>query len=337
MKKLLSHKKTRRILIVVLIILAVVLLIYFVRKGKNQTVETTVQKGSITEDLVLTGSVKADKHVVLYFPTGGKISAVYVKEGQWVYRGQSLTSLDKTVLNSAYMQALNAYRNSQAAAENVLDSVKDHSTDETYAQKATRTAAESARDSAYDAVQAAQYNLNNATLHAPFAGFVTSLPFPNPGVNVNMTDAQVELLDPESIYFEVEADQSEVTKIKEEMPVVVILDSFRDKELVGVVSFVSFSPKALEASTIYEVKVELDKESFEGLQPRIGMSGDARFIISQKDDVLYVPTRFVNTDSDGQYVNLGKPGNKVRVETGIEGEDNIEIVSGVKEGDVLFD
>jgi len=34
---------------------------------------------------------------------------------------------------------------------------------------------------------------------------------------------------------------------------------------------------------------------------------------------------------------LGKLGNKVRVEVGIDGEDAVEIKSGVKEGDVLYD
>jgi HlyD family secretion protein len=215
--------------------------------------------------------------------------------------------------------------------------VKDHSTDETLAQKATRTAAESARDSAYDAVKAAEYNLNNSTLYAPFAGVITSLPFPNPGVNVSFTDAQVELVDPESIYFEVEADQSEVTSIKEGMQVSIVLDSFREKTVVGKVTFVSFTPKANQVSTIYKVKVALDKDSLGDLVPRVGMSGDASFIISQKDDALFVPTRFVNTDAGGKYVNLGKMGNKVKVETGIEGGDVIEIVSGVAEGDVLYD
>ncbi len=335
-KKLFANKKIRWILISLLIV-GVFLAVFLTKKSKNQIDSTTVERGPVKEELVLTGSVKADKHVILYFPTSGKISSVYVKEGQWVYKGQLLTSLDKTVLNSTYMQALNSYRNYQAVAENVLDSVKDHDADESYAQKATRTAAESARDSAYDAVKAAEYNLRNATLYAPFAGYVTSLPFPNPGVNVNLTEAQVELLDPESIYFEVEADQSEVTEIKEGMPVTIILDSFRDKEISGTVLFVSYSPKAGESSTIYEVKVDLNDDSLGDLQPRIGMSGDARFVVSQKEDALYVPTLFINSDKDGKYVNLGKIGNKVRVETGIEGEENTEIVSGVNEGDVLFD
>lgn len=336
MKKILA-KKWLRILVVLIAVLAIALPFIFSGKNKKGVEKVTVERGEIREEMILTGAINADKHAVLYFPTSGKISWVYVKEGQLVKRGQALTSLDKTVLNSAYMQALNTYKSYQASAENTLDSVKNHSSDETYAQKATRTAAETARDSAYDAVKSAEYNLNNSTLYAPFYGVVTSLPFPNPGVNVGFTDPQVEIIDPESIYFEVEADQSEVISLKEGMLVNIILDSFRDKEISGKVSFISYSPKAGETSTIYKVKIELNKDSLDGLEPRIGMSGDAKFVISEKKDTLYVPLKFVNSDKDGKYVNLGKIGNKVRVETGIENEDSIEITKGVNEGDILYD
>lgn len=333
--KLLTKKWFR----IVLIVFVAVLIAVGVSRSKNKkaTDQTMVQRGHISDELVLTGTVEAEEHVILYFPTAGKIAGVYVKEGDWVKKGQALTSLDKTVLNSTYQQALNNYRNYQAAAENVLDQVKDHSADETYAQKATRTAAEVARDNAYDAVKAAEYNLRNATILAPFDGFVTFLPFPNPGVNVIMTDAQVELLDPESIYFSVDADQNEVVSIKEGMQVIVVLDSERDRNLSGIVTFVSYSPKSGEASTLYEVKISFNEGTLSDFSPRLGMSGDAKFILSEKDDALFVPSQFINSDKDGKYVNLDKLGNKVRVETGLESETDTEIVSGVSEGDTLYD
>jgi len=310
---------------------------YFNNKAKGVSVTTTVQKGEVKEELVLTGSVEADKHAKLYFPTAGKIAGVYVKEGDWVKKGRALISLDQTALNTVYQQALNNYRNYQAAAENALDIVKDHSKDETFAQKATRTAAEVARDNAYDAVTAAKYNLDNSILFAPFGGLITSLPFSSPGVNVGYTDLQVEILDPASIYFEVEADQSEVINIKEKQNVVIVLDSYKSRELSGTVSFVGFTPKPGETGTIYKVKVQLTNSEVENILPRIGMTGDANFVLSQKEDVLYAPPKFIHSDKDGKYVNIGGKNNKVRVTIGIEGEERVEIVSGIKEGDILYD
>jgi RND family efflux transporter MFP subunit len=323
------------------VILAVVLIavgvFFFKSKNGADTETTTVQKGTVKEELILTGVVAADKHANLAFPASGKISWVGVTEGQKVYKGQALTSLDKTTLNAAYQQALNNHRSYQAAADSSIDSVKDHAADESFAQKATRTAAEVARDNAYDAVKAAKYNLDNSTLFAPFAGIISSLPFTSPGVNVSFTDTQVEIVDPSTIYFDVSADQSEVIEIKEGQAVTVILDSYSDEELNGKVVFISYTPKPGEAGAVYKVKTVFNELAFGETLPRIGMTGDAKFILSQKDEVLNVPPRFVNSDKDGKYVNLGKMGNKVRVEVGIEGEDSVEIISGVKEGDVLYD
>lgn len=323
--------------IVIVVMLGFGWYLFSSKKAKDLVVTTTVQKGEVKEELVLTGMIKADKHVLLSFPTSGKISGVYVKEGEWVKKGRTLTALDRTTLNTAYQQALNTYKSYQAAAENTVDSVKGHAGDETFAQKATRTLAEVARDSAYDSVKAAQYNLANATLYAPFDGVVATLYFPSAGVNVSFTDTQVEILDPASIYFDVEADQSEIINIKDKQEVEIVLDSYRDKTFTGVVSFVAYTPKVGVAGTAYKIKVEFKKDSLNGMLPRIGMSGDAKFILSQKANIINVPARFVNSDKDGKYVNLGKAGNKVRVTVGIEGEESVEITSGAKEGDILYD
>ena len=333
---MLKKIKKRYWVILAVIILVVAGFVYF-NKSKNGTVTTIVQKGEVKEELILTGSVKASKYAMLYFPANGKISGVYVKEGDWVKKGRALTSLDKTTLNTTYQQALNTHKNYQAAAENALDTVKDHSKDETFAQKATRTAAEVARDNAYDAVLAAKYNLDNSTLFAPFEGLVASLPFSSPGVNVSYADMQVELVDPSSIYFEVEADQSEVITLKVNQKVLIVLDSYRNKEFIGTVAFVGFTPKPGASGTVYRIKVNITGDEFKNILPKIGMTGDAKFTLSQKDNVLYTEPKFVHSDKDGKYVNMGRKDKKVRVTIGIEGEDRVEIVSGVKEGDLLYD
>ncbi len=340
MKILKKFKLTRKKLIMVAILaMALGGFFFFRARNKKEVAVATVQRGNVREELVLTGAVKAEKHINLSFPTSGKISWVGVAEGQKVYKGQGLASLDRTVLNSAYQQALNTYKDKQAAAEKVEDDVKDHSSDETFAQKSTRTTAQVARDSAYDAVTAAEYNLKNATILAPFAGIVTSLPFPFPGVNISVTDRIVEILDPATVYFEVDADQNEVTNIKVGQEVTVVFDSFSGKELNGKVTFVAFTPKAGETGTVYKIKIKfMDTVSLDSDSIKIGMTGDARFTLSQKEDVLFVPAEFVISDTTGKYLRLGKVSNKTYIETGLIGEERIEIVSDkVEEGDIVYD
>lgn len=220
----------------------------FGKKPKTEVFTAEVEQGTIRQELVLTGSVNADKYAKLSFATSGKIAWVNVKEGQEVKKGQALTGLDTTTLNVTYQDAINTYRKYQATAENILDQVKDHSGDETYVQKDTRTTAEVNRDNAYDAVTSAKYNLDNAQLYAPFAGIISSLPFTSPGVNVSSLDTQVEIVDPSTIYFDVDADQNDVTNVNVGQEVRIVLDPYQDKEIMGKVTFISYTPKAGESN-----------------------------------------------------------------------------------------
>jgi len=67
------------------------------------------------------------------------------------------------------------------------------------------------------------------------------------------------------------------------------------------------------------------------------MTGDVRFSLEKRDDVLYAPSQFIKADRKGKYVNLGSIKNKVYIKTGLEGEEYTEIKEGVKEGDILYD
>jgi HlyD family secretion protein len=183
----------------------------------------------------------------------------------------------------------------------------------------------------------AKQNLANASLKAPFDGVIASITHPYTGINTSLTESQIEIVNPYTIYFQVSADQSEVGDISVGQEVNVVLDSFPDKEFKGQVEFVGLTPMTGEVSTVYSVKVVFDDNS-QMNNFRIGMTGDAKFILQEKENVLRVPVGFVNTDTDGKYLRLGKTNNKVYVDVGLEGEDYLEVISDkVKDKDVIYD
>ncbi len=338
-KKVRFYKK-KKFWIISIIVLAVFGFAYFkvlsLKSGAVVSIE--IKKGTVEEVLTLSGEISADEYAKLTFPSSGEISWVGVKEGQEVKKDQALTKLDTVVLNAVYQQARATLRAAEATVENIHDQVKDHSGDETFAQKDARTTAEATKDRAYESYIAAEYNLRNSLLISPFNGLVTYLAHPYPGVNVLMTETQIEVINPESIYFDVAGDQSEVIDITKEQKVTIVLDSLPEEKLQGTVDFIGYTPKAGEAGTVYKIKVKFLKDNFDFNKFRIGMSGDAKFILSRKENVLYVPPKFISSDPKGKYVNLGKLNNKVYVQVGIEGEDSTEIISDkIKEGDIVFD
>jgi len=335
MKKILKFKK---ILLIFLPILVLGILIWlFVFKKEKKVESFKVERGTVYEELILSGQISADEYAKLYFPTSGQIAWVGVKEGQEVKKGSSLLKLDTTVLNTAFQQAKANLRASEATLDSIYDQLKNHEKDETFSQKDTRTAAEAAKDRAYEAYIAAEYNLRNATIKAPFSGVVTYLAHTYPGVNVSFSEPQVEIVNPETVYYDVSADQTEVTEISVGQKVNIILDSYPDEVFEGEVIFISFTPKVGEVGTVYKVKVGFKEKIKDFTKFRIGMSGDAKFILSEKKDVLYVPPKFIKTDSKGKYLIKGKKNNRVYVEVGVEGEDRVEVKGDIKEGDIVYD
>lgn len=335
--KVFEQKKRARVALVVVVI-GGVLLWKFVLFPKKADLETTeIKKGIVSEELILSGEINADEYAELVFQSSGKIAWVGASEGEWVRKGQALAKLNTTNLNADLQRARSDLRDAEATVERVHDDVKDHAGDETFTQKETRTASEVAKDKAYEAVLKAEENLRNATLTAPFAGLVTYVANPFSGLNILYSQTQFELVNPESIYFEVSADQTEVTNLSLDQKVKIILDSYIDQEFEGEITFISYTPKTGEVGAVYKVKVSFPIETIDVRKFRIGMTGDAKFILSDKSDVLYVPPQFVNSDTKGRFLRLGSKNNKTYIEVGLEGEERVEVSGEIKEGDTIYD
>lgn len=325
---LLAHKK----LTVVLLIIGVIGFFVVRSRGNGNGVsrEAQVARGTVEEELVLTGEIKATDHATLQFNTSGTVNWVGIKVGDKVKKGQALMKLDTTKLNAAYQTARATYRAAEANAQEVLDDVKGNDKDETYDEKNTRTAAETTRDKAYDALLAAEKDLRDATLVAPFGGIIAIVNTESAGINVTAATPQVVIVGPETMYFEVSADQTEVSRFTIGDKAQIVLDAF-DESVEAVVTSVSIAPDSTESGTVYPIRLSLPADK----KLRVGMTGDANFVVSRKENVLFVPSGFVNSDKDGNYV-LVAGGDKKYIEVGIEGADRTEI-SGISEGEAVFD
>ena len=326
-----------------IIIGTIVLVLIFWRTlaAKNGIVEVetqTVERKTLIESLSASGEVMAEKYASMYLPTGGKIAAISVAEGQVVKKGQGLISLDKTLLDTAYQQARAQLRKYEATVDYVHDQVKNHDKDETYLQKDTRTTAEANKDYYYDAFRAAEYNLKNATLTAPFDGVVTSFSEGLAvGANVLVTSPVFAVIDPSTTYLETEVGESDVVKIKLNQKVIVELDAYPEETFDAEVTMIDFaSVLTSSGGKAYKVKVTLPENS--DLKFKLGMSGDARFVTNQKDDVLLASQGAVIEENGKSYVWIVTNGQATQKEvvTGGSSIDDIEITSGLSGGEVII-
>lgn len=326
----------KKIAIAVAVILVVVIVISRYQKS-ILTVETAkVTKGDLIESISASGEVTARELANMSFPTSGKVVYLGVAEGDIVKKYQSLTSLDKTVLDTAYQQALNMSRKYTATVDNVHDQLKNKDTTETYAERDTRTSAEASNDYYYNALRAAEYNLRNANLVAPFNGIVTNLLSGlSVGANVTGGVTVMTIVNPQSVYFMAEVTEAEIYEVHEGMKVKLVLDAYPDSDFEGAVEAVSFGNyTSSTGGNVYKVQVSLPDNS--DFKFRLGMKGNAQIILKEHRDLVKVSVDTLIENSE-TYVWLLQ-GNKTQkriVKTGVSSGEETEIINGLQADDVV--
>lgn len=334
----------KRWYLVFLVIIGVVVFFYqrSVTQAKvSKTESYTVKKQTIKDELTLSGNIEADGHVVLRFQTSGLLSWVGVKEGDWVKKYQTLASLDQRDVQKRLQKYLNTYQKTRWDYDQTTQDSQ---------LKYIGGLSEDARRKALRVLDKSQFDLNNAVidvelqdlarqysyLNTPIEGLLVRVDSPFSGVNITPAGAEFEVIDPSTIYFSVTADQTDVIKIKEKLSAEISLDSYPDKPISGIVKSIAFIPKTGETGTVYQVKLTINNSN-NNYQYRIGMTGDAVFSLKEIPDVIAIPTTLIKTEGKKKYVFTDvKKTKRTYIKVGLEIDNQTEVLSGLKEGDVIY-
>lgn len=128
-------------------------------------------------DLIANGTVSSQQVAELRFQTSEKITAIYVKNGDRVVKGQKLAELDQFKLRNTMWQAKDNLERAKLELQDVLIgqgySLRDSLKIPSEVMKIAKV--KSNYDQSLINFQIAEYNLKNAVLYAPFAGVVANL------------------------------------------------------------------------------------------------------------------------------------------------------------------
>ena len=126
--------------------------------------------------------------------------------------------------------------------------------------------------------------------------------------------------------------KSAAASIKKGLPVEVKLSSYKNKIFEGEVDFVSSRINADTRSLLSRIKIENNNlELISGSLLEVGVKFDLR-------NSLSVPDTSIMIEGDKSYVykiNEKNIANKTEVNTGLRGNKNVEIISGLSEGDII--
>ena len=199
-------------------------------------------------------------------------------------------------------------------------------------------------------LQNAQDALDNYTITAPISGTVIEMNFKAGDTidNNSLTAAGgtlAVLYDMSTLTFEMKIDEKDINKVQVGQEVTITADAVEGVTFSGVVDTVNINGTTVSGQTNYPVTVVINDP--QDLKP--GMNVSADIIVERAGTVLCVPVDAVNRGSDKPTVQvaqegaLDENGNVVdpsKLETrevtlGRNDNDNIEITSGLSEGEIV--
>ena len=240
----------------------------------------------------------------------GEVSSIRVSEGDQVSSGQTLIVLTSDDLDDSLQSASESLRNAEISLENQYE------------------------------------NLDDYTITSPIKGTIVDKNY-NAGETTEANEVLCTIYDLSYLTMTLSVDELDIASIEVGQSVSIVADAVEDTTYTGTVTKVSVAGTSSGSATTYPVTIRIDET--DGLLP--GMSVDATIELASAEDVLAIPsaalnrgdTVLVTADSpsaaNGTLVESttedGEDYYSVEVTTGVSGDDYIEIVSGLQEGDTV--
>ena len=212
-----------------------------------------------------------------------------------------------------------------------------------------------------------QYDeLEDYTIKSPIAGTVIKKEYKAGDTIGNSAQSIVlaTIADMSKMKFTMDVDELDISKIQVGQAVDVVADALEDQVFAGTITQIIQEGESENGVTTYPVEVVIDTPG----DLMIGMNVTATVVVESKADVLKVPVDAVTKQGGKSYVQVLKadaaakaqdgavpasagsdpasgqaaPGYTMEdfeqreVQTGINSEDEIEIVSGLSEGEIVY-
>lgn len=261
-------------------------------------------EATVTVDGVVIGTGEFDIHEPLAI-TGyaGAIAGIYVNRGDWVDAGDTLF----TLMNTSYTARYESLLKERAELEEQL-----------------RTLIEI---------------YNEGGLYAPIAGTVDTVNYDTRRAEDQDEDQTVMTIRPsDRIVLTVYVDELDVLSLEEGQEATVTVSSIDGESFRATVTEIDTEGTGSGGVTQFAVTMTMDYTS----SMRAGMSASAAIAIAGSESALILPEDAVQQSRDTYYVytavdeETGDPAGAASVEIGVTGNGNMEILSGLQEGDTVY-
>jgi HlyD family secretion protein len=263
-----------------------------------------------------------------------------LKTAQAAYNN-ALAGEDSNQVNLKKKQLEAANLSVTLAQKNIDDLGKNIALQELQAASSNQTTrqAQQGVDLAQQSLADAQKQLDEATIAAPFDGVIAAV-LVKEGDNIaspTMAPTPViQIINPNILELVIEVDEIDIPSVKLAQDASIKVDALPGTVFKGRVTAMYPVPAEKGGIVLYQVKISLDIPEKSGI--KVGMSASADIVSAKHAGVLIVPSRAVTKNSAGQTVVQVQVGNKTQekvVSVGLDDGMNLEIISGLNQGDTV--
>ncbi|MEH6682457.1 MAG: efflux RND transporter periplasmic adaptor subunit [Sediminicola sp.] len=350
-------KKKVTVLILLIIVVAFGGSMYYLyQKNAEDPVVYETEKPTtqtIVKKAVATGSILPLEEVLIKPNISGVIEEIYVEGGDFVKSGDLLAKI-KIVPN---LSALNDAQNNIMDAKIVLDDQKRNferqqglfakgvisKVDLEQAQLSYEQAKQTyaATNKRYDIVKTGTTvglgNAANTLIRATVNGMILEVPVEvgNQVIesnNFNEGTTIAAIADVDKMIFEGKVDESEVGKIKENLPLEITVGAIDNKVFDAVLDYIAPKGKAENGAIQFEIKGTLKNQ--DSVFIRAGLSANASIILAKVDSVLSIKEALVQFDPKTKkpFVEVMKGDQQFErrdIDLGVSDGIQVEVVSGL--------
>lgn len=288
----------------------------------------TIRMGSIGDNMLLTATLNFDQRKItaLSARIAGRVDKLYFKNiGDYIHKGDKLFDLYSEELNNAKQEYILALQNQHELGNSLID----------YKQLA-----ESAKNKLllWGMTERQISDLANTRKASPLTslystanGYITTLDIKE-GDYVMEGSTVMQLADLSTLWAEAQVYTSQLSQIDKEGSATVQIPDLNNLEINGKIEFVN--PEINPDARINLIRITIPNNNNQ-LHP--GMPAYV-YIKNRQHKGLTLPANAVLRDGKSAlvWVKTGEHSFKVKmVETGIGAGDNIEITSGLQEGDAV--
>jgi RND family efflux transporter MFP subunit len=346
-----SKMKNRIFILSVLIVILSISIISCKGKSKNEntSVETLfpvsvdrVEKRTIERTLSFVGNLEPIDKATIVPDISGKLWKIYVDVGERVKKGQVLAELDHRHIDLQLEQARAGFEvakaNLEDARTNYLRMEKLYKENAISSQqfekiKLAYESAQSQFQQAQAALNLAQYQRDVSIMKAPFDGVIVErLAEEGDVINPMMggfgsRGGVLVLMNFSKIKVDIDVSEKDILQIKKGQRAYLEVSSIPDRRFIGEVTIVNLAADSMTKT--FKVRTEFENPD---LLLKPGTFGTVTVVTEVKKDVLAIKKEGLLENS--VFVVENGIAQKRNVKTGIENKTHVEIIEGLREGEL---